>query len=562
MDDARRHRVERFVERLLDRRLADHVLVGEAHAVGRQHAAERVHEHPVDAERIGDAAGMLAAGAAEALEGVAGDVVTARDRNFLDRVGHRTDRDVDEPFGHRLGGAGGTDRRFDLIGKRREPRPHHLGIERLVGLRPEHPRKMRRLDLADHHIGIGHRQRPAAPVAGRPGVGPGALGAGAHAGTVEGQDRTTARRHGVDAHHRRAHPHAGHLGLERALEFTGEMAHVGRGAAHVETDDLDRLGRRGRANGRAADQVVPRQLGGAHHADDAAGRPGKDRILALERTGIGQATARLHEIEPHPRHLGRHLLHVAAQDRREVSIDHGGVAAPDQLHQRAYLVRHADLREADLACQPFGGEFVCRIAPAVHEDDRHARQPRVERRPEALAQMRLVERLDHLAVRPHAFHRFDHPAVEQLGQHDAPIEDARPLLVADAQRIAKPPGRDQQGRLALAFEQRVGRDRGAHLHALDQIGRDRFVGTEPQQVTDAGHRRVAILLGVLAQQLMGDERAIGPPADDIGEGAAAVDPELPAGRFRGGSCTHHEEAIFSRFAMFTSAAAAKESHPA
>ena len=43
------------------------------------------------------------------------------------------------------------------------------------------------------------------------------------------------------------------------------------------------------------------------------------------------------------------LRHVAAQDRREIGVDHRGVAAADQLDQRRDLVADRDLREADLA---------------------------------------------------------------------------------------------------------------------------------------------------------------------------------------------------------------------
>ena len=46
--------------------LAHRDLVGEAHAVGRQHAGERMDEDARHAERVGDQAGVLAAGAAEA----------------------------------------------------------------------------------------------------------------------------------------------------------------------------------------------------------------------------------------------------------------------------------------------------------------------------------------------------------------------------------------------------------------------------------------------------------------------------------------------------------------
>ena len=114
------------------------------------------------------------------------------------------------------------------------------------------------------------------------------------------------------------------------------------------------------------------------------------------------------------------------------------------------------------------------------------------------------------------------------GRHDVAIEQARPVLVGDAQGVAKAARRDQQRRLALAFEQRVGGHRGAHLHALDLIRRDRLIGAQAQQVADAGNRRVLVVLRVVGQQLVRDQRAIGPAPDDVGERAAAVDPELPA----------------------------------
>ncbi len=52
-------------------------------------------------------------------------------------------------------------------------------------------------------------------------------------------------------------------------------------------------------------------------------------------------------------------------------------------------------------------------------------------------------------------------------------------------------------------------------------------GRKTEQVADARHGRVAILLGVVGQQLVRDERAVGIARHDVGEGAAAVDPELP-----------------------------------
>ncbi len=140
-------------------------------------------------------------------------------------------------------------------------------------------------------------------------------------------------------HHRRAHAHAGDLGLERALELAGEVRHVGRGAAHVEADHL----------------LEARLARGLRHADHAAGRAGQDRVLALEQLGGGQAARRHHEQQPRAGLRASSspatCCDVAPQDRRQIGVDHRGVAAADQLHQRRDLVADRDLREADLAAR-------------------------------------------------------------------------------------------------------------------------------------------------------------------------------------------------------------------
>ena len=59
-------------------------------------------EHGRDRQRVGDVAGVLAAGAAERVQRVARHVVAARDRDRLDRLGHLGDRDRQESVGDRL----------------------------------------------------------------------------------------------------------------------------------------------------------------------------------------------------------------------------------------------------------------------------------------------------------------------------------------------------------------------------------------------------------------------------------------------------------------------------
>ena len=87
--------------------------VGEAHAVGREHARQRVHEYRIHVEGIGNETSVLSAGAAEARERVAADVVAALHGNLPDGVRHVIDCDPQEPE-RQLGGVrglagGGTD---------------------------------------------------------------------------------------------------------------------------------------------------------------------------------------------------------------------------------------------------------------------------------------------------------------------------------------------------------------------------------------------------------------------------------------------------------------------
>ena len=101
--------------------------------------------------------------------------------------------------------------------------------------------KKSRLELADHHVGS--RSPSAARRAGSrpgPGLAPADSGPDAEARAVEADRSSRRRPPRCGCHHRRAHAHAGDLGLERALVRAGVVRDVGRGAAHVEADDRAR----------------------------------------------------------------------------------------------------------------------------------------------------------------------------------------------------------------------------------------------------------------------------------------------------------------------------------
>ncbi len=169
-----------------------------------------------------------------------------------------------------------------------------------------------------------------------------------------------------------------------------------------------------------------------------------------------------------------------------------------------------------------------RVFPRMHQHDRAGDDAIRPRRGERLARRVLVERRDLGPVRADPAADLDHPFVEHGGKPDREVEQPRARLVADPERIGEARIDDQQRALAAALEQRVGRDGGAHLHRVDRAARDRCVGGEAEHRANAGERRVAVAAGVFAQQLAGGEVPRGVARHDVGEGAAAIDPELPA----------------------------------
>ena len=195
---------------------------------------------------------------------------------------------------------------------------HRIGIQRLIAARAKHRREQRRSQFANHDIAIGHRQRAAATIRSRAGIGARALGANAKLAAVKRADRSATRGDGMNPHDRCAQPHAGDLGFKRALIFTGEMRHVGGRAAHVESDHFVKAGK-------------PRDR---RSADHAARRAGENRILTLKFIRVRQPTRALHELQAYSAERGLYLLDVAPQNRGQISIDHGGIAARHKLHQR------------------------------------------------------------------------------------------------------------------------------------------------------------------------------------------------------------------------------------
>ena len=275
-------------------------------------------------------------------------------------------------------------------------------------------------------------------------------------------------------------------------------------------------------------------FGGLDHADDAAGGAGEDGILALEKRRVGEAAARLHEeqalaVVAVGAGVERFadLFDIAAQDRAEIGVDDGGVAAADQLHQGRGAVAGGDLGEAHVGRDLGGAVLVRGGLVAVHEGDGDGADAVIVGLLEGGADGRFVEGFEDLARGVEAFGDFDAALEEHFGELDIEVEDARAILVADAEKVAEALGDQQQRAVALAFEEGVGGDGGAHLDRVDDALGNRFARGEAEEVADALNGGVLVVLGVFRKQLAGFKRAVGAFGNDVGEGAATVDPELP-----------------------------------
>ena len=199
------------------------------------------------------------------------------------------------------------------------------------------------IEIAADHVGVGHgRPRAAAPVAGRAGIGAGALRADIEeAAAVDPGDRAAAGRD--RAHVERRHvdlPARDHAlgGFERHAAL--DEGDVGRGAAHVERDEpalrlvLGEIGAGLRAGGRAGEQRVhgaaAADRGGERH--HAAVRLHQEALLRAD-LGVVEAAVEMvdvahqHRLEigvqqrrRHPRPFADARQHLARQRHRDAGI--------------------------------------------------------------------------------------------------------------------------------------------------------------------------------------------------------------------------------------------------
>ena len=212
--------------------------------------------------------------------------------------------------------------------------------------------------------------------------------------------------------------------------------------------------------------------------------------------GINQPAIALHEHQPGIASAGRNLIDIRAQNRRQISIDNRGIAAPDNLDQRRDAVADRYLCEPDLFgnhCQPF---FVGRKTVRMHEHDGDRAVTLIIGLLQSLARLVLSQRAFDRAIGAHPLIDLDRAGIELFGQNDVAGENVGPVLVADPQTIGEPACDGQKGGRAFALEQRVGRDRGAHLDRINRAAGQGVIGLQPHNFLDAENRSIVITFRV------------------------------------------------------------------
>ena len=341
-------------QRHCHRPLAHRPAVCQAHAVSRQHASKRVDDYRLDTQRLGDQASMLSARTAKTRQRKARYVMTARYRDCLDRIRHIGDRNRNQPLRCRLG------RQACFGGNFGQSRSRSFGVEWRVSGVAENLREKTWDNLAERDVAIGDSQRTFSSVARRPRHRASGLGADPQPPAIKTTDRAAAGCDRVDAQHRRTDAYPCDNRLVVALITSRVERHIGRCAAHVEADDA----------------VEPGAGCGLGHADDTPRRTRKDRVLAAKGPAQRQPAVRLHE----QRCLVSaecclQTLDITPEHRREISIDHAGIAASDKLDERSDLVADRNLRKADVTRNGRQGRLMRWMTIAVHQHDRDRSQP-------------------------------------------------------------------------------------------------------------------------------------------------------------------------------------------
>ena len=155
--------------------------VGQSHTKGGQNTCKRMDKDAFHPKRIGHETSMLPACPTKAVHRVFGHVIAALHTDFLDRIGHVFNGNPQETFGNVFNGHAATDFTRHIV----KFRTHGIHIQRLVGVRAKNRWKQIRVQFAQQHVAIGHRQRAATAIGSGAGIGASTFGTDLHTPVTE-----------------------------------------------------------------------------------------------------------------------------------------------------------------------------------------------------------------------------------------------------------------------------------------------------------------------------------------------------------------------------------------
>ena len=284
-------------------------------APGGEHAGERREHDLAAAERLGDGAGMLTRGAAEAQQRELRRVVSLAQRELAHGIAHPRHGDVDEARRQHLDVLLTATVGRDLGGDDLQAPPRGVDVERRIAALAEDSRKPVRVDPPEHEVAVGDGGRATPPVAGGAGIGPGGVGTDLQTTVGVAHDRAASGSDRVDVHHRRLQPYAVDLAEVATRQLARVEAQVRRCATHVEADDPVASSTR------------------LDHADHAARGSRQQGVDAAKAGGVRQPAVALHELDPRAGKPGCEIalesLDVSEQHGGQVRIGNGRVAPRD-----------------------------------------------------------------------------------------------------------------------------------------------------------------------------------------------------------------------------------------
>ncbi len=153
---------------------------------------------------------------------------------------------------------------------------------------------------------------------------------------------------------------------------------------------------------------------------------------------------------------------------------------------------HRNLFEAGNACQLSRLPLVRGVSVGVHENDGDGVDAVGAGAGKLGRKCGNVERMLDAPIGTYTLVRLHDTRVEHLRLDNVLGEDVRPRLRADLELVLEAAGYDEQRRIALALQKRVGGDGRPHFHLADQVGGDGCVRGDAEKPSDRLQRRIVI----------------------------------------------------------------------